>query len=103
MRGVALLALSAFLATGSGCFGYNPSAKKWAYVGNSVLIAGGGAAIASDFLIEDEGTSNVPMMTTGTDYDPPFSGAILAGSMLVTAGLIGIIINATRPTVKTSR
>lgn len=98
MRGVALLALSALL---SGCFGYNSSAKKWAYVGDSVLIAGGGAAIASDFLIKDDSTS----MTLATDkpYDPPFSGAILAGSMLVTAGIIGIIINATRPTVKTSR
>jgi hypothetical protein len=98
MRGVALLALSALLAT--GCFGYNPSAKKWAYAGNSVLIAGGGAAIASDFLIKDESSM---MTTTDKPYEPPFSGAILAGSMLVTAGLIGIIINATRPTVKTSR
>lgn len=98
MRGVALLALSALL---SGCFGYNSSAKKWAYVGNSVLIAGGGAAIASDFLIKDDSTSMT--MTTDKPYEPPFSGAILAGSMLVTAGILGIIINATRPTVKTSR
>ena len=96
---MALLALSALLAT--GCFGYNPSAKKWAYVGDSVLIAGGGAAIASDFLIKDD-TSSMPMATDKA-YEPPFSGAILAGSMLVTAGIIGIIINATRPTVKTSR
>ena len=103
MRGVALLALSAFLATSSGCFGYNSSAKKWAYVGNSVLIAGGGAAIASDFLIKDDDSSNVPTMTTDKAYEPPFSGALLAGSMLVTAGTIGMIINATRPTVKTSR
>ncbi|NUR77291.1 MAG: hypothetical protein HOQ28_13525 [Thermoleophilia bacterium] len=96
---MALLALSALLATSSGCFGYNSSAKKWAYVGDSVLIAGGGAAIASDFLIKDDSTS----MTTDKPYEPPFSGAILAGSMLVTAGILGIIINATRPTVKTSR
>lgn len=98
---MALLALSALLATSSGCFGYNSSAKKWAYVGNSVLIAGGGAAIASDFLIKDDAASM--MTTTDKPYEAPFSGAILAGSMLVTAGILGIIINATRPTVKTSR
>jgi hypothetical protein len=102
MRGVALLALSALLATSSGCFGYNSSAKNWAYVGNSVLIAGGGAAIASDFVFKAD-ASSMTAMATDDPYKPPISGAILAGSMLVTAGLLGIIINATRPTVKTSR
>jgi hypothetical protein len=51
MRAVALLA---FLALVSGCFGYNPSAKRWAYAGNSVLIAGGGGAIAGDILTKPE-------------------------------------------------
>jgi hypothetical protein len=36
-------------------------------------------------------------------YTPPVSGALVAGALLVTAGLFGIILNATRDTVKTSR
>jgi len=96
MRGVALVCIAA-LAT--GCFGYNSSAKKWSYVGDTVLILGGGAAIASDVLSDDA-------MCTGTgcsDFDTPFGGAAVAGALLVTAGIVGIVLNATRPTVKTSR
>jgi hypothetical protein len=36
-------------------------------------------------------------------YSPPVSGAIVAGVFLIGAGLFGIIFNATRPNVKTSR
>ena len=97
MRAVALLAILALIP---GCFGYNPSAKKWAYAGNAVLIAGGGGAIAGDILSTDE-----PCPTTSMKgcYQPKFGGGMVAGVMLVTAGLIGIVINATRPNVKSSR
>lgn len=96
MRPVALIACAALL---SGCFGYNSSAKKWAYVGDTVLVLGGAAAITVDILDKDE-----PCMGTGcSDFNAPFGGAMVVGTMLVTAGVIGIIINATRPTVKTSR
>jgi hypothetical protein len=96
MRGVAL---ALCLALVTGCFGYNSSAKKWSYAGDTILILGGGGAIASDLLATDE-----PCVGTGcTDYDPPFGGAMVAGVLLVTAGIVGIVINATRPTVKTSR
>jgi hypothetical protein len=97
MRAVALLAI---LAVFSGCFGYNSSAKKWAYAGNSILIAGGGGAIASDVLATPD-----PCPTTSMNgcYNPPFGGAMVAGVMLVSAGIVGIIINATRSDVKTSR
>jgi hypothetical protein len=97
MRAVALLA---FLALVSGCFGYNPSAKRWAYAGNSVLIAGGGGAIAGDILTKPE-----PCPTTSMNgcYQPAFGGGMVAGVFLVTAGIIGIVINATRPNVKGSR
>jgi len=36
-------------------------------------------------------------------YSPPFSGAIVAGAVLVASGLFGYIFNATRDNVKTSR
>lgn len=96
MRGVALV-LCAALST--GCFGYNSSSKGWAYAGNTVLILGGAAAITGDVLTKDE-----PCMGTGcSDFDLPFGGAMVAGALLVTAGIAGMIINATRPTVKSSR
>jgi hypothetical protein len=37
------------------------------------------------------------------DFSTPFGGAAVAGTLLVTAGIVGIIINATRPTVKSTR
>lgn len=94
-RVVALAACAALL---SGCFGYSSSAKKWAYVGDAVLIVGGGGAIAADILTREpcEGVSC-------PDFELPFGGGTVAGAMLVTAGIIGIIVNATRDEVKTSR
>ncbi|HWO17157.1 MAG TPA: hypothetical protein VNO30_00215 [Kofleriaceae bacterium] len=90
---VAALALSA-----TGCFGYNKSAKRWSYVGDTVLILGGGGAIAGDVLTREDPAPCMPgLMCT---YEPPISGAIVAGAVLATAGLVGIILNATRPTVK---
>jgi len=97
---IASIVLIAVLAT--GCFGYNRSAKKWAYVGNTVLILGGGGAIAADRLGSAK-TDPGLTMTAADKYDPPFSGAMLAGVMLAAAGLFGIVFNATRPNVKTSR
>ena len=83
----------------SGCFGYNRGAKGWSYVGDSILIAGGGAAIAADVTSRPG-----PCMGAGCPtYTEPFGGGMIAGVVLVTAGLVGIVINATRPTVKTSR
>ncbi|MEO8699836.1 MAG: hypothetical protein ABI867_07320 [Kofleriaceae bacterium] len=96
----AALAVAALL--GSGCFGYNRSAKKWAYVGNSVLILGGGGVIAADRLGSSDPDTGMTM-TAAKPYDPPFSGVLLTGVILATAGLFGIVFNATRPNVKTSR
>ena len=96
MRPVALLAC---LALASGCFGYNSSAKNWAYAGDTILVLGGAAAVTADILSKDE-------MCTGTGcstFDPPFGGAMVAGAVLITAGVVGMIVNGTRPTVKTSR
>lgn len=96
-----VVAVIACLALGSGCFGYNRSAKRWAYVGDTVLLLGGGAAIAGDLLLSED---DAPCMANRACPDqPPVSGALVAGVVLATAGLIGILINATRPTVKTSR
>lgn len=101
MRGK-LVALVTVVAFTTGCFGYNRSAKKWAYVGNTVLLIGGGAAIATDQLASSKADLGLTM-TAAKPYDPPFSGVMLAGVMLVAAGLFGIVFNATRPNVKTSR
>lgn len=94
-RAVALVACAA-IAT--GCFGYNSSAKKWAYVGDAVLIAGGGGAIAAD-LLTHEPCQGSPC----PEFEPPFGGGTVAGVLLVSAGIVGIIVNATREPVKTSR
>ena len=91
-------ALVACLGLGTGCFGYNPSAKRWAYVGDAVLVAGGGATIAADLA-----TRPGPCMGEPGCYRPPFSGALLAGTMLISAGIFGMVFNATRPEVRTSR
>jgi hypothetical protein len=96
MRPVALVVC---VALASGCFGYNSGAKKWAYVGDTILVLGGAGAVTADILSTDE-------MCTGTGcstFDPPFGGAMVAGAVLITAGVVGMIVNATRPTVKTSR
>jgi hypothetical protein len=95
----ALAALGLVFGT-AGCFGYNKSAKRWSYVGDTVLILGGGGAIAADVLTKTEAP---PCMGSACPYESPITGAMVAGSMLVTAGLVGIVINATRPNVKTSR
>lgn len=94
MKAVALVVCTALLA---GCFGYSSSAKKWSYVGDTALVLGGAAAIAAD-----RASSPEPCMsTTGAcPYNTPIGGAMIAGVMLVTAGLAGILFTATRPTAK---
>ncbi len=89
------------LLLASGCFGYTRSAKRWAYVGNTVLVLGGGAVIAADQL----GGGDAPAMTTtaAPQFEPPVSGALVAGVFLVAAGLVGYVFNATRREVTTSR
>jgi hypothetical protein len=95
MKVVSLVLCVAMLA---GCFGYNSSAKKWAYVGDVILIAGGGAAVALD-------VTNKPAACDGAGcpYQSPVRGGMVAGALLVGAGLFGIIFNATRDNVKGSK
>lgn len=96
MKSVALLVCTALLA---GCFGYTTSAKKWSYVGDTALVLGGAAAIAADRTSSPEPC----MSTTGAcPYNAPIGGAMIAGVVLVTAGLVGILYTATRPTAKPS-
>lgn len=92
-------AIALTLCLSTGCFGYNPSAKHWAYLGDVILIAGGGAAIGAD-----EATK--PAACTGPGcptYTPSISGAMVVGAVLVAAGVFGIVFNATRDNVKSSR
>ncbi|MFN0249173.1 MAG: hypothetical protein ACKV2T_19980 [Kofleriaceae bacterium] len=97
-----LVALVTTMALVSGCFGYNKSAKRWAYLGDTVLILGGGGVIAGEVLTKEE-PCMVSVMTPRCRYEPPFTGAMVAGVILAAAGLFGIVFNATRPNVKTSR
>jgi hypothetical protein len=100
--GVRAAALVALLALAPGCFGYNRSAKNWAYAGNTVLIVAGGAVITYDVALASGPEAG--MTTTAAElYDPPLSGVLLTGIVLAAAGVFGMIFNATRPTVKTSR
>jgi hypothetical protein len=92
------LALFASIALLTGCFGYNRSAKRWAYVGDTVLVLGGGGAIALDVTSKD-----APCTGDSCPYKSPIHGALVAGVVLAAAGLFGILFNATRDNVKTSR
>jgi len=82
----------------AGCFAYNKPAKRWAYVGDAALILGGGGAIALDVTSKEE-----PCMGDNCPYKSPIHGAMVAGVVLVTAGLVGILFNVTRGNVKTTR
>ena len=82
MRLVSLVLCVALLG---GCFGYNGSAKRWAYVGDVILIAGGGAAMALD-------QTNKPAACEGSScpYQSPIRGGMVAGALLVGAVIGGI-------------
>lgn len=90
----------AVAALASGCFGYNQSSKRWAYVGDTVLVLGGGGLIAGDLLTQED---CMPMPLAPCAYEAPISGALVAGAVLVVAGVVGMVVNATRANVKTSR
>lgn len=97
-RAVAVVASIGLL---TGCFGYNRSAKRWAYVGDTLLVLGGGATIALDVTDKRE-----PCMDTTTmpcPYRSSISGMMVTGALLAGAGLVGMIFNATRPNIRTSR
>lgn len=94
---MAALVLLALLAT--GCFGYNAPAKRAAYLGNTVLVLGGGGALAAELLLADEACQGAGCVEAVS----PVTGPMVAGTMLITAGLVGFLLNLTRPTVKTSR
>jgi hypothetical protein len=99
-RSLALIASITLLCGASlpGCFGYNRSAKRWAYVGDTALILGGGGVIALDVTSTEE-----PCTGNSCPYEAPITGAMVAGAVLVAAGLFGILFNVTRTNVKTSR
>jgi hypothetical protein len=92
-------ALVAMLALASGCFGYNRSAKRWSYVGDTILILAGGAAITGEETTKP-GPCTGPTCPT---YTSSIGGALVVGVVLVTAGLFGVVLNATRDNVKTAR
>lgn len=97
-----LVALTAVVVLLTGCFGYNKSAKRWAYAGDAVLIAAGGATIALDLTSKDA-PCMPDAMNNGCSYRSPVHGALVAGAVLAAAGLFGLLFNATRDNVKTSR
>lgn len=96
-----LVAAIVAAALASGCLGYNPSAKRWAYVGDTVLVLGGGGVIAADLTSGDEACMPATGVVCG--YESPISGVLVTGAVLAAAGLFGMLFNATRPNVKSSR
>lgn len=94
----ALITSITLIAFVTGCFGYNRSAKRWAYVGDTVLILGGGAVIATDVTAKSE-----PCIGDNCPYESSIHGAMVLGVVLAAAGVFGLLFNATRDTVKTSR
>jgi succinate dehydrogenase/fumarate reductase flavoprotein subunit len=97
-----MTAVITLLGGSLGCFGYNPSAKRWAYVADAVLIAGGGATIALDVTSKEPPCMPDPM-NNGCAYKSSITGAMVAGAVLAAAGVFGLLFNATRDNVKTSR
>ena len=97
-KAIAVLVMAAVV---TGCFGYNRSAKRWSYVGDTVLMLAGGAAIAVDVTSKPEAC--MATAARPCPYEAPIGGAMVVGVILAAAGLFGIIFNATRPIVKTSR
>jgi hypothetical protein len=95
---IALIAAFTLVCFLAGCFGYNRSAKRWAYVGDTVLILGGGAAIAVDVTSKD-----APCTGDNCFYKSSIHGTLVAGVVLAAAGVFGLLFNATRDNVKTSR
>jgi hypothetical protein len=83
-----------------GCFGYNSSAKKWSYAADAVLFVAGGAAIGWDLSTRPGPCTLGPSCPVYTEM---VDGGLITGIVLATAGLFGIIFNATRTNVKTSR
>lgn len=90
-----LAATCAVAATLAGCFGYTRSARSWAYVGDALLVAGGGATIA----VGVAGAPAAPPAMAGElpRYQPPLAGPVAAGAFLIAAGVAGLALNATRP------
>lgn len=84
-----------------GCFGYNTSAKRWSYVGDTLLVLGGGATIALD--VTDKPADCMESPTVHCQYHSSIGGLMVTGVVLVGAGLFGMIFNATRPNVRSSR
>jgi hypothetical protein len=63
-----------------------------------VLILGGGGAIAADVTTKD-----APCTGDNCLYKPSIHGGLVAGAVLVTAGVVGVLLNLTRDNVKTAR
>ena len=94
---ISSITLLGLLLGASGCFGYNQSAKRWSYVGDTLLILGGGAAIATDLTAK-----STPCSADNCTYKSSIHGTMVAGVVLVAAGLFGLLFNATRDSVKSS-
>jgi hypothetical protein len=87
-----------WVASATGCFGYNRSAKNAAYLGDSFLIVSGGSAIGAELLLGKDSCEGAGC----TQPLSPVTGPLVAGTMLVTAGIVGLLLNITRPLAKSA-
>jgi hypothetical protein len=96
-----LVVAGIFALVNASCVGYSRSGKKAAYVVNSLMIAGGGAAIAADvWLLKPKDCMDDPGCVEPASS---LGGAMVLGTMLAVGGLVGIIFTATRKVPSTSR
>ena len=100
-RWLAAALMLATTASATGCIGYSRSSKRWAYVGNSTLLASGAGVLTLGILTYD---SSCPANTGGSSSTNtcvtkvgPVSGISVVGALLLVGGIVGIVLTATRP------
>ena len=71
--------------------------------GGEALVAELGGPDVATYVHVDVTSKDAPCMGDNCPYKSPIHGAMVAGVVLVTAGLFGILFNATRSNVKTTR
>src|SRR5258705_931287 len=106
-RAVALIVALGLFAW--GCWGYNNSAKRGAYVLDTVMVLGGGGLITLGVMNPPRSCASIEMDTgipNPACHDPvagPLSGTLVTGALLAVGGLAALLGTRTTTNVMTSR